>query len=245
MLIPRPEDAAYAAIKSDSQKTFQRGTIDVDPYLGGSATDRRQGLALVSFPPASLVKNIQAFLTAAAKLHPVQYVYPPDDLHLTILSLVGGTSDYAAQTIPISDYSAAIAETLRVTGPIEIDFSGVALSPGAIILRGYAANNRLNIWRDHLRTELARRGLDGLLDRRYKMASAHITAVRFQTQPARLDDLKVLAQRFDPYPFGTWRLTRADLVTCDWYMRQHRRTLHRSFDLIESSPQPIATLVSQ
>lgn len=230
------ESAAYAEIEKAGYDKRRAGHVEIDPFLSGAEIDRRLGLTLTAFPPSPVTDRLSACLADVKRLCPQQYIYPAKDLHLTILSLISGTSDHTALQENLPDYIETVTTALVGTGSFDIAFRGITASAGAIILKGYVADDRLNVLRQTLRGALKQKGLDHYLDRRYRAVTAHMTLARFRDSHLLLEKLPVLLQRWSDHLFGQWRVDRLDLLTADWYMRAASRVPHRRYLLADWSP---------
>lgn len=118
----------------------------------------------------------------------------------------------------VDDYLAAARTAVDGIEAIGIDFGGIALSRGAVMARGIPRGPALEILRERLRAALRERGLDGALDRRYRLVTAHMTLFRF-TEPLRdAARFAALLHALRDEPLGLMRIEQAELVVNDWYM---------------------------
>jgi hypothetical protein len=56
------------------------------------------------------------------------------------------------------------------------------------------------------------------LDQRYRISTAHVTVMRFQTQPRDLQQLVHTLASYREYDFGRTAFQTLQLVKNDWYM---------------------------
>ncbi|WP_200949063.1 hypothetical protein, partial [Massilia sp. Root1485] len=61
-------------------------------------------------------------------------------------------------------------------------------------------------------------GLDGTLDQRYRLVTAHSTVLRFVAPPADPARLAAVLAAMRDVPLGTMRASSLQLVINDWYM---------------------------
>lgn len=194
-----------------------RGDVDGDRHLAGGL-DPRRGLTLIARPDPALATRFEAVQDALLAADPHQYRQPRADLHMTVLSLFTVTDDYAPHLARRADYAAAARAATDDLPAFDIDFEGITISRGAVLAKGFPRDGTLEALRARLRDALRARGLDGTLDQRYRLVTAHSTLLRFvapSIEPARL--ASVLAALRD-VPLGTMRVDRLQLVINDWYM---------------------------
>lgn len=85
--------AVYARLWADAQAQFATGTVKTDPYLDRRESDTRRGLTLVLRPDGEAKARITAALDELGDLAPGQYRYHPDELHITVLSVISAAPD--------------------------------------------------------------------------------------------------------------------------------------------------------
>jgi 2'-5' RNA ligase len=117
----------------------------------------------------------------------------------------------------LDEYKEAVAEAVEAVPPIDIRFHGITLTPGAILAQGFPSDMTLEELREGLRRALAARGLAGALNQRYRLATAHMTLVRFATPLRNREQFVELLKGFRDAELGTTRVTHLDLVLGDWY----------------------------
>lgn len=209
--------AHYDTMWDDAFGAIAQGDIDCDTRLA-TGPDPRRGISLIARPCPSLRTRFEGLLDRLAGAEPRQYRYPAADMHMTILSLLTAGAGVAIHPALVDGYRAAAQAAVDGAGPIEIDFDGIALSRGAVMARGFPRGPSLEILRERLRTQLRDRGLDGALDRRYRLVTAHMTLCRF-TEPLRdAARFAALLDELRDEPLGVMRIEQAELVINDWYM---------------------------
>jgi 2'-5' RNA ligase len=215
---PHPLEAHYGAIRDRAFPAIRAGDVELDTRLT-AGPDPRRGLTLIARPDAALAARLMQLLDRLDALAPGQYRHPPQDLHLTILSLFTVCDDYHDELRRQDDYREAARSALAGMPPFDIDVRGLAASRGAVLAQGYPRDATLDTLRERLRTALRERGLDVSLDTRYRLVTAHMTLMRFTrplADPARFADaLEALRDT----PCGRLRVERVALVENDWYMR--------------------------
>jgi 2'-5' RNA ligase len=118
----------------------------------------------------------------------------------------------------LADYQAAVRAALEGTPPFAIDFTGVTVSPGAVLAQGYPRGPALEALRARLRAQLRARGLDDTLEQRYRIVTAHATLLRFVRPLADPAALAALLADVRPQPLGVLQARELELVVNDWHM---------------------------
>jgi 2'-5' RNA ligase len=205
---------------------IRSGLIEVDPILAARLPDRRRGLTVIARPSSCVRQRVMAFLNELRTMEPDQYYYVPSELHVTVLALFTATVEYQRLLAQTDRYAAAVDAALQKARPFQIDFTGVTVSPGAVMIQGFFEKEVLNDLRDSLRRQLRARNLAEGVDRRYRLETAHMTIARFRT-PLRISERFVaLLERARHRSFGKTQIRRVSLVQNDWYLtRQILKTL--------------------
>jgi 2'-5' RNA ligase len=213
----------YDHMWSAAVNKIRAGKVDLDPVLAARLPDRRRGLALMVRPSRETRRRVMKFLHELRRLEPDQHYYAPSELHLTILSPFTTTLNHRPFFARLKKYISAVDAALRRAGPMRIEFSGVTASPGAVLIQGFFADERLNHLRDDLRRELRARGLTAGLDARYRLETAHMTVMRFRAAPRDPKKFAAALTRARRRSFGSTTIRHPALVKTDWYMS--RKTL--------------------
>lgn len=209
--------AHYDAMWERAHGAIAAGDIERDRrVLAGP--DPRRGLTLIARPGPALAARFDALLDRLAQAEPGQYRHPPADMHLTVLSLFTVTEDPGAQLAQLEAYRAAVHAAVEGMEAFEVGFAGITLSRGAVMACGYPRDLALESLRERLRAQLKARGLDGSLDQRYRLVTAHASLFRFAAplqQPARF---AALLRELRREPLGSMHVDRLELVVNDWTM---------------------------
>jgi 2'-5' RNA ligase len=208
----------YDNLWSTAIGKIRMGKIESDRVLADGLVDRRRGLTLIARPSVEVRKKVATFLRELRRLEQGQYYYARADLHLTILSLFTATTAHKRFLVHTEKYLAAVKSALQKTGPMRIEFVGITMSPGAIMIQGFPDSNALNNLRDHLRQQLRIRGLTKGLDVRYRLETAHMTVARFRVPLRDGKHFATVLARSRRRPFGFMTIKNLSLVTNDWYM---------------------------
>jgi len=197
--------------------SFESGTPQVDPHLTNPEKDLRRGVTLAFRPSPVVIENICPFLNQLVSIAPEQYFYRSEQLHVTVLSIISGTELWRKEIRCLAACRAIINEILPRQRPFKICFRGVTASPNAVMIQGFPAGDGLNKLRDELRHAFAQKGLGDLLDRRYKITSAHMTIMRFSRQETDWQQLAALLTENSVRDFGEMEANRMQLIWGDWY----------------------------
>jgi 2'-5' RNA ligase len=208
----------YDLLWSNSIQQIRSGLVEIDQTLAHDRADRRRGMTLLFRPSEQIQERVKQLLNDLREIEPDQYYYHPSELHVTFLSLFTATEDYEPLFAHAEEYAAAVAASVARLHEFTVSFAGITASPGAVMIQGFTDVASLNSARDNLRSELRSRGLSRGLDERYRLETAHMTAVRFR-QPLRKGDALVeMLNRRRACDFGEFRVNALELVKNDWYM---------------------------
>jgi 2'-5' RNA ligase len=209
--------AHYDAMWDRAWPDVSRGDVECDSHLA-DGLDPRRGLTLIARPDAALADRFEAVQDALLGADPQQYRQPLPDLHMTVLSLFTVTDDYAPHLARRADYAAAARTALEDLPAFDIDFEGITISRGAVLVKGFPRDGTLERLRARLRDALRTRGLAGTLDQRYRLVTAHSTVLRFIAPPGDPARLAEALAALRDMPLGTMRVHSLQLVINDWYM---------------------------
>jgi 2'-5' RNA ligase len=137
---------------------------------------------------------------------------------VTVLSLFTATVDHEPLLARAARYVSAVDAALRRAPPFRIEFEGVTVSPGAILVQGFPADEALDRLRDALRRALREHGLAEGVDARYRLETAHMTVARFRDRLRDGPRLAATLERARRRPFGATDVRGVSLVTTDWCM---------------------------
>jgi 2'-5' RNA ligase len=215
---PSPRER-YDAMWRDALPAIAAGAVECDPRLAaGLGPDPRRGLTLIARPGTALRAGFGDAIARLAAIAPDQYPYPPDDLHLTVLSLCTVAADNKAHLARMDEYADAVRSALAGLPAFEVAFRGLTASRGAIVAQGFPCGPALETLRERLRAVLRARGLDATLDGRYRLVTAHATLLRFARPPDDPQRFADALAAMRDLPLGTLRAEEVELVMNDWYM---------------------------
>lgn len=187
-----------------------------------SGKDNRFGITLLARPDAHCIDAMESFMTKIRALEPEQYYYPPEDVHVTALTIISAKEGFNLADIHLPDYIQTVQHALTDQYSFTIAFKGLALSPGAILVRGMTSDETLNDCRNKLRSAFKASDLYNSIDCRYIIVTAHATVVRYQQPLQRTQELIDLLTEHEYHYFGTTSVEQLELVYNDWYQRKDK-----------------------
>lgn len=208
----------YQSLWNTSLPAIRRGAVELDSILADGTPDFRRGLTLLARLGIAVTEQIMILLRQLKTIEPAQYYYAATQLHLTILSPFSATTEPERFEKALDSYRQAVATALTGIKPFEIEFTGVTVSAGAVMVQGFPQTDALGDLRSRLRSELQNRGLVEGLDTRYHLITAHVTALRFRHPLRESEGFAGALERFHERSFGTSLIQELSLVKNDWYM---------------------------
>ena len=221
----------YDRLWEEALCQFAAGEAQIDTHLLHRQADRRTGITLIARPSAEVVERIAELATELRAIEPEQYFYQPDELHVTVMSLISASESFDLNQAPIAAYQAVLGELFSQARPFTIRFRGVTASSDAVLIQGYVDDDYLNQLREAIRWRLGGAGLAGSLDTRYRIVTAHTTMMRFRARPHHLPSLVRQLRLAREREFGSALVERIDLVVNDWYMANDRVQLLACYPL--------------
>ncbi|MDO6428559.1 hypothetical protein Q4489_16220 [Thalassotalea sp. 1_MG-2023] len=195
--------------------------LTLDPFIH-SSLDTRRGITALSYIDKNsqqVADKISEFLTEVHKVEPEQYFYPRSDLHITMLSIISCIEDFTLSKVNIDEYIKAYNHVVAECPPVEINFIGVTASESCIVIQGFPVDNNLHTFRKKLRQ--AFKSLPNTtFDSRYKLITAHCTAIRFCRPIKDSQRLFELCQANRERSFGSIVFNQFELVYNNWYQQR-------------------------
>jgi 2'-5' RNA ligase len=228
----------YDQLWSATVGLIREGKIELDSILASGQPDPRRGLTVIARPAPAVRQRVAAFVRELHDLEPDQYYYAPSEFHLTVLSLFTATVDHEPFFALKERYVREVDAALRAVAPIQIDFEGITVSPGTVMIQGFFENGALNDLRESLRTQLRMSGLGAGLDRRYRLETAHMAVGRFRAPLRDGKRLTAFLAEARKRSFGLNRITSVSLVKNDWYMSRHAKEIVKRYRLA-SGEKPV------
>jgi len=225
----------YDRLWGEAIPRFERGEPQIDPHLLNRADDRRRGVTLALRPDPAIQMAVDFFLRQLADVAPNQYFYRPDELHVTVLAMIPGSEAWRGKIHDLPAIHAVVGKVLKRHRSFDISFRGVTESPGAVIIQGFPHGGALAEIRDELRRVLWENHLGGDVDRRYKINTAHITAMRFSNDLAYWKGVVELLKANRKTDFGEMRVRKLQLLWGDWYASAQSVRTIQEYPLADSS----------
>jgi 2'-5' RNA ligase len=188
-----------------------------------SSSDTRRGVTALAYLQSNnklVTDNIRQFLNDVKHIEPSQYYYPPNDLHLTILSIITCVKNFTYSDINPCAYQALFLDAFSGINQIEIRFKGITATPECILIQGFPVGDELEKLRQKLRDGYSRSSLRTSIDKRYSIKTAHCTAIRFCSLLHNKHLLKDCLSKYRNHDFGSISLKHFELVFNDWYQRK-------------------------
>ena len=220
----------YDKMWFESFEKIKRNELEPDPLID-EPNDTRRGITLQAKPDERILDNFQSFLTEAQNIEPGQYYYLPDEIHLTVLSIITCRRGFNLSEISLPDYTGYIEESINNIKPFAIEFKGITASPSCILIQGFPENNFLELIRDNLRTKFADGALNNSIDSRYRIQTAHCTVIRFKSKLKEKQKFINLLESYKDYYFGKTSITEFELVQTDWYHKKEKVIVLHRFEL--------------
>lgn len=207
----------YEKLWNEAVFAFEHGQQKIDPHLPDKTADLRRGVTLLFRPPANMRDMAMDFIGRLAGICPGQYFYRPEELHITVLSIITMTELWEQEMDRFEKCRALIGQALASQRPFKIKFHGVTASPDSVLIQGFPSSDGLAAIRTALRETFARAGFADMLDRRYKVMAAHITVMRFFRPCSNLKQLAAFLKENRQISFGECEISKLELIFGDWY----------------------------
>jgi 2'-5' RNA ligase len=221
----------YEQLWSEAMTAFELGKPQLDAHLLDKQNDLRRGVSLSFWLPVSIRAGIKNFLDQLATDFPGQYFYRPEELHVTIVTLISATEHWQNEFGDVDAFREILREVLGRHHSFKIEFRGVTAAANAVLIQGFPVGNMLENIRADLRRTFVERGFPNRLDRRYPNSAAHVTAVRFCRPDADWKRLAEILKASRQMDFGTMNVETLQLLWGDWYASADRVRLLEEFRL--------------
>ncbi len=230
-IVSDPVQQVYDDLWGKAMASFTAGQVQTDPYLIHPETDFRRGITLITRLTPEVRGQFSSLLDSLKAQEPEQYFYQPSQFHLTMMTLILASAEFALPQVPIATYHSIFLNLLPQFRRFTLHFKGITASPSSVMAQGYVDDNYLNNLRTAIRQALQPAGLADRLDVRYKIVTAHITLMRFRSQLRDLPGFMATLAAARHHDFGLAAVERVDFVVNDWYMSPGRVNLIATYPL--------------
>lgn len=207
----------YEKLWNEAVAAFERGEVRIDPRLSDKAKDLRRGVTLVLRPSAAVREAVASFIGRLREICPEQYFYRPEEVHVTVLSIISGTELWQREIERMGECQRIIGNALKRGRAFQIKFQGVTATADSVMVQGFPVDDGLNVIRDSIRKAFGRAGLSDMLDRRYRVIGAHMTIMRFKNACGDLKGLLAFLKDNREINFGVCDVKSMELILSDWY----------------------------
>lgn len=209
----------YQEINDNGIQAISHHNESIDQYLSAVKQDSRRGLTLLVPIPAHIRRNIMFCRQKLQMVEPSQYYYPTADLHITAIDLLAARLRFSLSSSITKKYCDQLKEIASSIGLIHWQMKGLAISPEAVLVKGYYSSNLTKL-RNLIRRELPETGLD--LEERYPTFAGHITIARFSHPVTANQQLLTIIDELSDIDLGNFTSSYLDLVVHDWYNHNSR-----------------------
>jgi len=225
----------YTNMWKNSIDRFKNNNCETDQLIH-DPRDMRRGITVLSYFDNPVDVEISKFLNELRIIEPEQYYYPSNELHLTVLSIIGCISGFKLSNINAEEYSSIFKESIKEIGGFKVKYKGITLSPSCILIQGFPDSEQLSYLRDSLRINFNKSKLQSTIDARYEISTAHTTVVRCVAPFKHSDSLMKVLSKYKNYDFGTLEVNSLELVFNNWYQNL---SITESLSKLELSPSEI------
>jgi 2'-5' RNA ligase len=222
----------YDQLWKEGTHALERGEPRLDPHLLQPSADRRRGVSINIRLNAAVRSRISHFANQLAAEFPEQYFYRPDELHVTVLTLISATELWRREIREVAAFRRILGDILGRHQSFDLQFRGVTAAANAVLVQGFPVGDGLESIRAGVRRAFAENGLADRLDRRYRNEAAHVTLMRFRKPEADWRRLLSLVRANRQTDFGESRVEALELVFCDWYASSASLRVLQKFPLM-------------
>ncbi|MBD1432481.1 mutarotase [Sphingobacterium sp. DN00404] len=217
----------YNNLYTRSIDDIRNGNNKIDRLIDDK-NDKRRGLTVLIRPNDNIQRTITRFQQELMVIDKDQYYQPLPDMHVTVLSIISCYDGFNLGQIETSKYIRLFEQSARNIMDIGLHFQGISASPEAVMIQGFPLSEGLERFRDQLRENFKASALQQTIDARYRLTTAHITAVRFREHIRTPQKFAERLENYRDVDFGSFKPKEIELVYNDWYQKRHIvKTLHK------------------
>ncbi len=140
----------------------------------------RWGLSVVALLDGQCAEELAAVGAGSAEaLTPDDIVHTASSLHVTLRTLEPHRVAVGADDALLAEYRTVLDAVAAASRSFAIDFRGVILGPGGVLVAGYPCGDELAAVRVALHDRLAERSLAGPPEHDVRRTTAHVSLVAF------------------------------------------------------------------
>ena len=221
----------YDSIYKSNILKIKSGSIQIDNYLNGNILDSRKGVSLII--PIKTIHD--SYFNLKEKINEIdkdQYIYPFDDLHVTIFDFIQGTKNYKADIDTEKICIEISNNVLNTINTFWIEYKGITCSSSAGLIQGFDDNQLVNI-REKIRKNMELFNLKN--DERYKSESSHITFLRFMKKIKDTRKFVNFINNNRITNIGKEKVKDIELVEHDWYNKKESKRVINKYQLTTGS----------
>src|SRR5262245_11622667 len=94
----------YDQMWAEASERLTAGTVTIDPHLSARQDDRRTGITLIARPGPAVTRQIARLLDELRAQEPEQHFYRPDELHVTVMTLISASESFSLSHTLLAAY---------------------------------------------------------------------------------------------------------------------------------------------
>lgn len=204
----------YQEINEKGKQSILLNQEKVDLNIKNLAKDTRLGLTLLIHLSDEMKQKIRQIQDEIKQIEPNQYIYPTDDLHITVLDILGAKEGQEFDKMYLKQCHALIEKIIQEKKQFNITLKGIIASDAGLLIKGFYENTLEEI-RCEIRDAFLKQKLS--LEERYKTNSSHITFVRFSEQLTNRNALLAYMNNNIDREIGVLEVSSMEFVIHDWY----------------------------
>ncbi|MCX7708540.1 MAG: mutarotase [Clostridia bacterium] len=212
--------AIYDSLWNEAENCIRCNQPECDDFLCRKEQDKRRGLSVVCRPNECILQRFRDFIHKAEQLEPHQYYYDPQELHITVLSIISCYDGFDLKNKDPEAYTGVIEKSIQQAGPMKITFHGITASKSCVMLQGFPKNEELELLRGRLRDNFRTSGLEASIDQRYTLQTAHSTVIRFGNPFLNPGGFADFLKQYREFDFGVTEIGEVEFYFNDWYMSE-------------------------
>ncbi|MGL6312578.1 2'-5' RNA ligase family protein [Vibrio sp. WXL103] len=207
------------------------GNIQIDPYLIPGRIDERLGLSLI-FSIGSQFSSYSSLLSNYEEFKDCLYMYPKEDLHITLFDVFPAVSDFSISESQLEKYKNVFEELFSDIAPFQVSLNGILFTDMAGFVKGFDCMKLYSI-RQKIRQKLKLMNL--AYQERYESKIAHITFCRFNNELYNSLALKKVNDNLRETYLNTLNINSVSLVVHDCYNLKRKTNIIANIPLGDAS----------